>query len=393
MRRDDRHHPVPRHSFYRRLPRGVKLACLPLIALLLQGATDEDELARSRKLEETLGALNSAFARGQVDSVLSVFEGELAGRQLTARLYNLHGTSLAAAGRHREAVEAFERGIRMAYHRAEIHLNLAVSLLELKVTGRAMAEFEEALDLDPDSVDAHLGYGRSLLLFGRYEKAQEVLDRAHSLDPSDVRVQRARAELAEKWGTAEQEREIWTWLEAHRPTAESARRLGELEDEGQGAVDHFERCLQRDPTARDCRERAAGLHLQAGRPARAIELLAPRAGEISEPAYQNLLLAHQALEQLAPLEELVDERPPATAPGWAILALARRQAGELEAALEAGRRAAVLGPDDLEVINLLAVLLAETGATEEARQKWEWILERDPQHRAARSNLEARFGG
>lgn len=386
-------HASPGHTFYRGLPGGVKSALLPLIALLLLGATSEDDLARSRKLEETLGALSSAFTRGEVDSVLSVFEGELVGRQLTARLHNLHGTSLAAVGRHREAVEAFERGIRMAYHRPELHLNLAISLLELGVTGRAMAEFEEALELGPDSVEAHLGYGRSLLRFRRYEKAQEILDRAHFLDPTDARVQRARAELARNWGGPEQERELWSWLEEHQPSAESAKRLGELTTDSRVAIEYFEHCLERDSDADDCRERAAGLHLQSGNPARAVELLAPRAESLTEAGYQNLLLARQSLGKLAPLEDLVAERPPATARGWAILALARRDAGELASALDAAERAAALGPDDLEVVNLLAVLLAETGETEAARDRWKWILEQNPDHEAARRNLEARLGG
>lgn len=393
MRTGDDRNPVSGPLFYRRLPGGVKSAILPLIALLLLGAADEDDFARSRNLEETLGTLSSAFSRGEVDSVLSVFDGELAGRQLTARLHNLHGISLAAVGRHREAVEAFERGIRMAYHRPELHLNLAISLLELGVTGRAMAEFEEALELGPDSVEAHLGYGRSLLRFRRYEEAREVLDRAHSLDPTDARVQRTRAELAHQWGGPEQEREIWTWLEENRPSAESAKRLGELTADPRVAAEYFEHCLERDSDADDCRERAAGLHLQSGRAVRAVELLAPRAETLSEAGYQNLLLAEQSRGQLAPLEKLVAERPPAMARGWAILALARRDAGELESALDAARRAAALDPDDLEVVNLLAVLLAETGETEAARDRWEWILEQNPDHEAARRNLEARLGG
>lgn len=377
-----------------RLPRGpVKSAGLVLLGLVLLGAQPEDRLDRSRKLEETLGTLRSAFERGRVDSVLTVFETELAGRELTARLHGLHGLSLAAVGRHREAVQAYEKGIVQAYGRAELHQNLAVSLLELGVTGRAMAEFEEAVELAPTSVDAHLGYGRSLSRFQRWEEAREVLDRAHDLDPTDARVQRARAELADQRGDTEQAREIWSWLEQRRPSADSARRLGELSGDAAVALEHFEACAQRDPSALDCRERAAALHLQAGRPERTVELVAPLVERLSPAGYENLLLAHQSLGELEALEAVVETRAPATGRGWAVVALARRAGGRTEAALEAVRGAFELAPQDLDVANLLAVLLLESGDRDGARARWEWILERDPDHPDARRNLEGRFGG
>ena len=73
-----------------------------------------------------------------------------------------------------------------------------------------------------------------------------------------------------------------------------------------------------------------------------------------------------------------------------MVALARRADGDGDGALQASRKAVELKPESLDLVNLLAVLLDESGHVEAARERWEWILSRAPAHPEAARTLAAR---
>ncbi len=370
--------------------KGVKWVALVGLLLFGVAARPEDQYASARDLERLLGSLTRTFEAGRPDSVVQVLD-ELEGRrQLTGRLYNLRGLSLDQLGRGSEAIESFEKGLALAYERPELHANLAVTLLKQGATGRAMAEFEEAIRLDPRSVEAQLGYGRLLRSFRRWDPAQKALDRAHELAPDDGRIQWERAELSEAVGDTAAAIEVWSWFEEHDPTAESARRMGRLRP-GVGEAEWYLLCVERDPNALDCRERAAEILLGQGKAERARDLLQPHVPDLTEAGLQNLYLALQRLAEATALEDLAVKRPPRAAGGWGIIALSRRQAGQLDQALTAIESASELAPEDLDLANLRGVILYELGRRDEARRGWEAILDRNPHHSDARRNLDERF--
>lgn len=390
-RRSSRVKPQPRP-----LSGGLKRALGVVFVLLLlfasgpASAKDRYDPARAR--EATLARLTARFQAGAYQEVLAVFEDSLKAKDYTPRLWNLKGLVLAQLSRQREAVKAYEEGLRLEDSLFELHLNLAKSLKALGSTGRAMAELERAVRLAPDSVEARLALGTGFLDYRRYAQAREQLEEAARLAPDDLRVLRQRARLADATGHPEQSMRRWTELERTKPDADTARRLGELwtPSAPDSAIQWYERCVERDPSCHDCAAAAGSLLLKAGKPGQALPWLrrAVQAGPPSQEAVYNLLLAWQGLGKADSIEALAARNPPKFARSWGVIALTRRQEGKLSSALKAAERALALAPDDLDLANVQAVILLELGRKEEAKRIWRRILQIDPNHALAKSNLE-----
>jgi Tfp pilus assembly protein PilF len=250
-----------------------------------------------------------------------------------------------------------------------------------------MSEFQQALELDAADDDARLGLAHSQIRTRRYAAARQTLDRAATSD--DPRYLHARAELAHASADTAEALVVWTRLEAVAPSAESARRLAKLLPSRR--EEWLRRCVERDVLAGDCRAALAQELLQAGEVEASADLLRPlaQAPTMAPAALHNLLLALSALGAADEIDAVCATHTPTQAESWGVVALARRQAGRDAAAREAVRRARELAPEQLDLANLEAVLLAEAGQHAAAKRIWRWILERDATHAEARRNLQS----
>lgn len=362
-----------------------------LAILMAASATAQDVnegLKRSNEAEQLLTRLSADFEAGEFELVLLELEQPVHG-PLNARLQNLHGLCLAQLERHAEAVKSFELGMRQSLTLPELHRNLARSLLALGSTGRAMAEFEEAVRLDPLDATARLGLATSLRKFRRYRAARLEIDRARELAPARSDIMRESAELGRAAADPVLERMAWMLLEQNYPSADSARRLAELDDSHVQKIHFLERCIERDPHAVDCLAAAGAELLGVGSYAEAaLRLEAALKLELDPGALHNLLLAYQGTGELESVERWVAAQPALlAAPSWGVVALLRREAKQAPGALDAIRRARRLDSEDHALANLEAVLLAESGDRGAAVAIWRWILDREPQHLQARANL------
>lgn len=347
------------------------------------------QLERARRFEERLTDWQQRLSEGQAVAILLEMEEARSELGRDPRLHNLRGLAHAALGQPAEAIQQFEAGLRLDPTRPELHLNLAVALSSTGMTGRALSEFEQALELDAGSVEARLGLGHELLRLGRHDAALEALGRAQEQAPGDPRILRALAEAHD--GASDPPRAVAAWraLETVAPSADSARRLGELTRNAapDTARIHFEDCVDRDPAAVDCAEAAASIALEMGLPGTAARLLDLRLGAVSEVGVLNLLIAYQREGDLEALENVLRRREPRTGRAWGVTALARRAAGERVAALEAVQLGLLLEPDSPDLENLRGVLLDEAGDRAAAIAAWQRALELDPEHPEALENL------
>lgn len=78
------------------------------------------------------------------------------------------------------------------YSRAEVHYNLGRELASEGDTRGAVAEYSEALRLEPALTAAHYARGLAWLQLGEYEGAQADLTAAISLDPGLTEAYRYR---------------------------------------------------------------------------------------------------------------------------------------------------------------------------------------------------------
>ena len=381
---------------YARGSRAVKWAaiggCLLGSSLLAVGAgAGRPDTEQARRDEARLGRWSRLLQQGEAAAVLDSLRTLHTLLAADARWQNLRGSALAAAGRDREAVTAFEAGLRLDPLRPELHRNLAAALVRLGWTGRALSEFEEAVRLSPEDAVARLGWARELVRLRRYGAAMEALAPARARAGEDPRVATLWAEVLEGEGRTEAAVQAWKAVLALAPGADPHRHLGRLLRRTAPALarDHFDSCAVLDSTALDCREAVAALALEQDDPQAAIGALAGAIDRISEEGYQNLILALQRTGRVDALEAALGRRVPTRAEAWALVALARREAERSDAALEALARARELGPVSAEIWNLEGVLRAERGEMEAARRAWMAALELDPAYAPARRNLES----
>lgn len=94
---------------------------------------------------------------------------------------------LYLTGRHEEAWAVAEKGFarRPSHPSVEDEISAGSFLQEANRHDEASLYFKRALDLDPESAGAHLGYGRALEIAGRYDEALSHIDRALDLSPND----------------------------------------------------------------------------------------------------------------------------------------------------------------------------------------------------------------
>lgn len=127
------------------------------------------------------------------------------------------GVTLARVGRVPEAIQAFEKSLRIKPDSAEAHMNLGNALLTEGKVQDATAHYEEALQIRPDYPLAHDNLGIALAQAGRMPEAMQHWEQALKLKPDDV--------------------------EAHYKLGLALMRMGKASD----AVWHYEQALRINP--------------------------------------------------------------------------------------------------------------------------------------------------
>jgi tetratricopeptide (TPR) repeat protein len=88
------------------------------------------------------------------------------------------GRALQAGGRHREAIDAFQRALTMNPDLVQAHVNLVAAYAAIRAFDQAEAHYRRALALAPDLAENHYNYGVLLLGVGRQSEAIEAFRRA-----------------------------------------------------------------------------------------------------------------------------------------------------------------------------------------------------------------------
>jgi tetratricopeptide (TPR) repeat protein len=165
-------------------------------------------------------------ALGELDRAL-----ELNPRYMEALIHR--GLVLNELGRTEEAEEAFasagsqlERSTAglptpIAAQLANRHADLAETYAGAGALGRAIAEYERALELGPDFHDLRYRMARLLLETGRSLDAREELEKVLAANPSFVDAQAALGLARYLSGDAAGARDVWQACLARRP--ENAR--------------------------------------------------------------------------------------------------------------------------------------------------------------------------
>jgi tetratricopeptide (TPR) repeat protein len=267
----------------------------------------------------------------------------------------------------------------------------------------AMAEYREALRINPDYPDAHIGLGIELARIpGREDEAIRHYARALQLKPqaadahNDMGLLLSRLPGREADALAQYEEALRLkpgLAEAHVNLANLLLRLpGRIPD----ALAHYEEALRLQPTWAETHEAyASALAAQPGREADAMAQF--EAALRLRPDYPE---AHAGLGSI--LESIPGRENDAVShyeaalrldPGlaWVHLALALQLSslpGRAEEATLHANEALRIRPNYPEAHNCLAIICAQLGHLDEARSHWERALQLRPDYATARENLE-----
>ena len=115
----------------------------------------------------------------------------------------LLGDYYQGRGRHREAIEEFNKAIRIDPRYVRAYNGIAVSLDQMGEHERALEQFQAALMIQPDLDYLHNNMGYSLLLQERYEEAADAFEKAAELSGGNIsRIQNNLALARSALGTA-----------------------------------------------------------------------------------------------------------------------------------------------------------------------------------------------
>jgi len=97
--------------------------------------------------------------------------------------YNGLGVVLEGKGRISEAIEQYEQALQIDADYVDAHYNLGTVLGKTGRMSEAMEQYEEVLRLDPDYAEAHNNLGVALAKTGRIPEAMEQFEEALRLNP------------------------------------------------------------------------------------------------------------------------------------------------------------------------------------------------------------------
>ena len=155
------------------------LILVTLVSVVTAAFSAPDPQTEAAALQRGLGRVDSLLAAGANVAVVREVDALLARASpfadLTWQLEERQGLALQRLGRFDAAVAAYERGLNRAPLATTLHLNLASALMALGERGRAFAEFEAAVALDPASWRARVDYGQALASYGQAAAARREL--------------------------------------------------------------------------------------------------------------------------------------------------------------------------------------------------------------------------
>jgi tetratricopeptide (TPR) repeat protein len=204
-------------------PRSLDAATI-IAALIMATALGAITVRRLEMYDDPITLWSDAAAR-QPDSYI---------------VHNNLGLELAGAGRQSDAIEEYERALRLRPDFAQARLNLAVELLAAGRIEEAAEQGRRALDAHPDFPEAHYNLGVALHKSGRVEEARTCYKRALALRPG--------------------------YAEAHTNLGAILNAAGQTED----AIAHFATALQQKPDYVEAHANLAVAYARLGHASEAI---------------------------------------------------------------------------------------------------------------------------
>lgn len=360
-----------------------------------QGALDR--MNQDKKTADDL------LANGRYQEAADLVAPWVARKAADPQVYAMLARAQWKLGRHGDAVKNYEESLRLDYSSAYTHLELAEMLLETGKSGRALTEFELAVQFGKDDPLPHYNYGLALYGMGRVDDALAHWENAYTNNPKDPR-------YAEAMGIGLSERDpakALVYFEAalthgadhpgfHNNFGLLLERIGDYAR----AESEFKKAIAGEPGDRGYRQNLALSYMKSKQPELAVPLWQALHGEDPAGPTCRIYLGRAYLETgryrdaADLLEKWVEtagavEDEPGLDEAYSVLAMSFRGLKQTARAAASMRKAVELNPGSVGHRINYGVILAEDGRIAEARAQWVEALRLDPENATAKGNLSA----
>jgi len=314
----------------------------------MEAVTEVDSLLNGNKVQEAMQATKAYMVVFEDDIYWSsIFENRLA-------------IALLRTDQPLDALPFLENWVRDHPNEAQGHQNLGACLVALGRKGRALSEYQQVVELDPDNPNARLEYGQVLLDFRIYRDAHQEILTAASLCGDCLEVQPLLAQYFEAVNQPAKAAASWRilWLETGNPVARR-NLLKALLDSGQ------------DQAALELLLEKPVVDL----PGDELQQMVAAEGRLGT-SEQSLIFVNFLI-----LDPFSSDIPPSVVDDpvfWGQISHNLLLSGHHQAALAAVDRAVALSPQNVVFLNNRVVLLQKLGRQEDARRAWDEVLILDP---------------
>ncbi|MGA8654985.1 MAG: tetratricopeptide repeat protein [Chthoniobacterales bacterium] len=310
--------------------------------------------------------------------------------------HNNLGDALLQKGQVNEALEQFQKALGIYHNYLEAHYNLGVALFQKGQVDEAVSQYQKALEINPDYADVHYNLGNALLQKGQLDEALAQYQKASEINPNDADVRSnlggallQKGQLDGALAQYQKALEIKpNYADAHYNFGNALLQKGQLDE----ALAQFQKALEINPSYADACNNLGSALLQKGQLDEALAQY-QKALEINPnyaEAHYNLGVA---LFQKGQLDEAVTqfqkalEINPNYAEAHYNLGNALLQKGQLDEALAQLQKAVEIDPNYADARNSLGVALAQKGELDEAITQFQEVLRLKPDFGPAQDNL------
>jgi tetratricopeptide (TPR) repeat protein len=275
----------------------------------------------------------------------------------TARLHYNAGTRLRREGRFEEAIAEFEEALALNPQHAATHNNLGITLAAQGKPAEAIPHYEETLRLDPDFAEAYFNLAEALRATQRVGESVTAYERSLALEPAQPVVHYNLGTALDQLGRGDEAvphyREAIalrpSFARAHYNLGNALAARGDLAE----AITHFEAAVEITPGYAEAHHNLATALSMTAQPRRAIEHF-----QLAARAQPDWVMPYLSLAQLFATHEDPAVRDPRAAVEAGVraaqlteyghpvvldaLAIAYAAAGQYDRAVETAQRAVQL---------------------------------------------------
>lgn len=316
------------------------------------------------------------YSEGKFAQAQRVCAQIIEARPGNADAHNIHGVSLNALGKPKEAIAALKRAVKLAPQAASIHANLGEVLRQAGQKKDAAKALEDAVKIDPNNAQALNNLGIIRYDEGKFEEAVNYYRRAIAVRPSMAEALNNLGNALRMVGDVDGAMQAYQDALIHREIyPEAYNNLGTLlqQDKQLDEAEHaLKKAIAQNSRYIEAHNNLAQLYFAQKKEVDALRVLGD-ALKFAPTNAQTLLITariqnkrnnHAAAEQ-ATRAVLKDD--PNNAEALVLLGQVLHETDRYDEAIQVLEKAVKLNPDNPEGLNFYGVALKSVGRLDEAR--------------------------